>query len=291
MRADLHTHSCASDGRLRPAELVTAAYRVGLNVIAITDHDCVEGIDPALEAARNLSNMTVIPGVEVSTDVPRGEVHILGYFIDHHDPGLLTTLEKLRASRLARAQKMVAKLGELGLPVDWDRVLEFAGDGAIGRPHIAQAMLERCYITSLREAFDKYLGRQGPAYVEREKITPSEAVQLIVKASGLPVLAHPADIEGLEQMIPKLQKAGLIGIEVYYGGYPAKVKGYLASLCQKFNLIPCGGSDYHGLDESNETPLGGVGVPEDGVRQLFALAEERDRIASGVTQPPHQPQY
>ena len=275
MRADLHTHSTVSDGRLSPAELVRAADQVGLDVIAITDHDCVDGIDEALATAKEISSIMVIPGVEVSTDIPKGEVHVLGYFIDHHDPGLLATLERLRDSRCVRAEKMVAKLADLGLSVDWERVQELAGQGAIGRPHIAQAMLECNYITSFKEAFDKYISREGPAYVEREKITPSEAVQLIADARGLPVLAHPADMNNLEQLIPELQKVGLVGIEVYYGNYPPKTNKYLASLADKFGLIACGGTDYHGLDDSNEPPLGSVEVPAESVRHLITLAAKR----------------
>ena len=275
MRADLHTHSNVSDGRLRPAELVRAAARAGLDAIAITDHDCVDGIDEALATAKELSSIMVIPGVEVSTDIPKGEVHVLGYFIDHHDPGLLAILEKLRESRRFRAEKMVTKLAGLGLPIDWERVQELAGQGAIGRPHIAQAMLERNHVTSFREAFDKYISREGPAYVEREKITPSEAVQLIADADGLPVLAHPADISNLEQLIPELQKVGLTGIEAYYGNYPPKTARYLASVSDKFGLIACGGTDYHGLGDSQEPPLGSVLAPAEGVRQLIALARKQ----------------
>jgi len=247
----------------------------GLEVIAIADHDSVEGIAPALKAAQEFPSLKIIPGVEVSTDVPHGEVHILGYFIDYLDPGLIGALERLRNSRRVRAQRMLVKLAGLGIHIEWERVQEIAGSGSIGRPHIAQVMLERGYVLSLKEAFIRYIGREGPAYVEREKMTPPQAVELIVKAKGLPVLAHPADINHLEELIPQLQKAGLVGIEAYYNGYPQKSMRYLASLAHKYGLIASGGSDYHGLEGTNETPLGGVAVPAECVEQLFALAKQR----------------
>ena len=191
----------------------------GLRAIAITDHDSVEGVAPALIAARDCPSLIVIPGVEISTDVPHGEVHILGYFIDHTDPGLAEILKRLRDSRRVRAQRMVAKLANLGIHVSWERVQELAGGGSIGRPHIAQAMFEHGSVPSFKEAFLKYIGRNGPAYVEREKMTPSQAVELLVKTGGLPVLAHPAGIDDLEEFIPELQNAGLVGIEAYYNNY------------------------------------------------------------------------
>jgi len=275
VRIDLHVHSTASDGRLSPKELVTMAVDVGLNVIAITDHDSVEGVAPALIAAQNFPQLKVISGVEVSTDVPHGEVHILGYFIDYRDPELLETLERLRGSRRVRAQKMLAKLSALGIDIEWERVQEIAGVGSIGRPHIAQAMLERGFVESPKEAFVKYIGREGPAYAGREKMTPSEAVELIVKANGLPVLAHPAEIDKLEELIPLLQKVGLVGIEAYYNNYSAKLVKNLASLAHKYGLVASGGSDYHGMEGTSETTLGGVAIPYECVDKLFSLAAEK----------------
>ncbi len=275
MKLDLHLHSTASDGRLTPQQLVVMAADSGLEVIAITDHDSVEGVVPALEAAQQFPRLKVIPGVEVSTDVPHGEIHILGYFIDYCDPELIGVLERLRHSRRIRAQRMLGKLATLGIPIEWERVEKIAGDGSIGRPHIAQAMFERGYVFSLKEAFLKYIGREGPAYVEREKMTPEQAVELLVKAGGLPVLAHPADINQLEELIPRLQKVGLVGIEAYYNGYPSKSCRYLASLASKYGLVASGGSDYHGLEGGNETPLGGVEVPFECMEQLFGLAKQK----------------
>ena len=275
MKMDLHVHSTASDGRFSPQELVSMAARSGLEIIAITDHDSVEGSAPALKTAQEFHPLKVIPGVEVSTDVPHGEVHILGYFLDCSNPELKEALEKLRNSRRVRAQRMLVKLDSLGIKVEWERVQKIAGAGSIGRPHIAQAMLEQGYVFSIKEAFVKYIGRDGPAYVEREKMTPPQAVELIVKAKGLPVLAHPANIDNLEELIPELQKVGLVGLEAYYNNYSRKLIRHLASLAHKYGLIATGGSDYHGLDDISETPLGGVNIPSECAKQLFTIAEQR----------------
>jgi len=170
---------------------------------------------------------------------------------------------------------MIDKLGDLGIHIEWQRVQEIAGGSSIGRPHIAQAMLEKGYITSFKEAFTKYISRDGPAYVEREKITPVGAVELILRANGLPVLAHPFTINDPEMMIIELKAAGLVGIEAYYNSYTTDEISRLVSLADRHNLITTGGSDYHGLDDSNETMIGGVDVPMESAERLIALAEQR----------------
>jgi 3',5'-nucleoside bisphosphate phosphatase len=275
MKLDLHLHSTASDGRLNPEELVRKAAQTGLAVISITDHDSVGGIAPALKAAERHPPLRVIPGVECSTDVPHGEVHILGYFIDYANPELVIKLAAFRNSRKVRAQKMIDKLATMGVSIEWERVEDIAGAGSVGRPHIAQAMLEKGYVSSLREAFSQYIGRDAPAYVEREKMTPEEVVELITSAGGLAVLAHPADIDNLEHLIPRLQRVGLVGLEVYYNNYPPSTVQHLASLAHKHALVATGGSDFHGMDSATETPIGGVAIPREGVERLFALSERR----------------
>ena len=236
----------------------------------------MDGIAPALAAAKAFPRLKVIPGVEISTDVPSGEVHVLGYFIDYTSHKLKATLEKMRHSRQERAHGMVTKLGKLGIHIEWQRVQEIAGSGSIGRPHIAQAMLERGYVASIREAFTKYISRDGPAYVEREKMTPEEAVELLLRTNGLPVLAHPLTISDPETMVIKLKAAGLVGIEAYYNGYTAEEINRLVNL-GRYGLITTGGSDYHGLDDSTETMIGGTDVPIESAEQLIALAEQRTR--------------
>ena len=275
MKVDLHLHTTASDGRLDPGVLVGVAAKKGLSVIAITDHDSIDGIAPALLAAESFPSLRVIPGVEINTDITNGEVHILGYFIDYRNKELERALETLRNSREARARKMIAKLGELGIDVEWQRVKELAGGGSIGRPHIAQAMFERGYIPSFQEAFIKYIGRQGPAYAERERLSPVEAVALVVKSGGLPVLAHPADIADLEELLIELKQAGLVGLEAYYNGYNRKTINRLVDLADKHGLLTSGGSDFHGLESANEIPIGGVDVPLDCAERLIALAQQR----------------
>ncbi len=275
-RVDLHIHSTASDGRLTPAEIIQQAAERGLTYIALADHDTVDGIAPAKVAAQALPQLKVIPGVEISTDIPQGEVHMLGYFIDYTDPELMATLGKFRNSRFRRAQGMVEKLDGLGIHVELQRVQEIAGVSSIGRPHIAQAMLEKGYIASFKEAFTEYLGHDRPAYVEREKMTPAEAVAIIVKAKGLPVLAHPLTFNDPEALTTELKAAGLVGIEAYYDGYTREEINRLLGLAQKHNLIATGGSDYHGLEPDNETAIGGADVPIESAERLIALAKQRN---------------
>lgn len=274
-QVDLHIHSNASDGKLSPEAVVAKAAALGLKVISLTDHDSVDGIPPALKAAAAFPQLTFIPGVEVSTDLADGEAHILGYFIDHTSRELGAALERFRNSRQGRARGMVAKLKDLGVDIDWRRVQAIAGDGAIGRPHIAQAMLEKGYVARFEEAFDKYIGHGGPAYVEREKMTPEEAVVLVRRARGLPVLAHPFTVKDPEAMVIELKKAGLVGIEAYYKDNTAEETGATLDLAEKYGLIATGGTDYHGISDSREVMLGGVEVPLEAAERLIALAEKR----------------
>ncbi len=274
-KVDLHIHSTASDGRLSPAEVVRKSAETGLTVIALADHDTVDGIIPALEAAKTFPWLKVMPCVEISTDVSKGEVHVLGYFIDYTHPELQATLRRMRNSRQERAQGMIAKLRNLGLPIEWERVREIAGGGSIGRPHLAQAMLEKGYIASIKEAFTKYISWDGPAYVKREKMTPGEAAKLILRANGLPVLAHPSTFNDQEAMVIELKASGMVGIEAYYNAYTAEEISRLVSLAERYGLIVTGGSDYHGLDASAETMIGGADVPIESAEQLIALAEQR----------------
>ncbi len=272
MAVDLHVHSNASDGHYNPAELVRLAAKAGLTVIALADHDSTEGIAAALEAARSIPNMTVIPAVEISTDVPHGEAHVLGYFIDYKDPELNESLSKLRESRVFRATRMIAKLFNLGIDIEWRTVLELAGEGSVGRPHIAQAMLKKGYVSSFKEAFDAYIGRDGPAYVEREKMSPEEAVTIIVKAKGLPVLAHPTTAPDVEDLLPRLKNRGLVGLEVYYNPtLPQDIERY-KQLALDFGLIMTGGSDFHGINANFDVPLGQTHIPDECAESLIALA-------------------
>jgi len=274
-RVDLHIHSNASDGKLSPEAIVNLAAELGLKYIALTDHDSVAGIPSALKAARAFPELTFIPGVEISTEVPEGEVHILGYFIDFANQEFGQALEGFRNSRQGRAQGMIAKLGKLGIDIDWARVQAIAGDGSIGRPHIARAMLEKGYITRFEEAFEKYIGHGGPAYVERDKMTPAEAVALVLRARGLPVLAHPFTVTEPEKLVKKLVTTGLVGLEAYYKDASRENVKTMLRLAAQYGLIATGGSDFHGTGENNEVKLGGVDVPLKAAEKLIALAGNR----------------
>jgi predicted metal-dependent phosphoesterase TrpH len=272
IKADLHLHTTASDGRLSPGQLVELAVQKGLNVMAVTDHDTVDGIDAALKAASNLDDISIIPGVEISTDVPGMEVHMLGYFIDFKSNKLIDTLNELRDSRVIRAHSMLDKLDKLGMHIEWDKLKELAGDSVIGRPHIARALLEGGYVNSFAEAFDKYIGRNGPAYVEHKKMTPVEVAKLIIEVNGIPVLAHPDNINNLDEMLGDLKPAGLMGIEVYYGKYTADIINRLLGLAKKYELLTTGGSDYHAFHDERETMIGDINIPEESVRKLYSAA-------------------
>ncbi len=181
---DLHLHTLASDGRLTPTQLVQLAAGQGLKTISISDHDTTDGLAEAFEAAKKFPGLRIIPGIELSADVPGDEVHVLGYFINPADDELQSELTRFREGRVGRAKAMVEKLGELGIRVEWERVQHFAGDGAVGRPHIALALVEAGYCKEPKDAFPEYLGRNGLAYVERVKLTPAEAVGMIRRAGG-----------------------------------------------------------------------------------------------------------
>lgn len=270
--ADLHLHTTASDGRLTPTELMELVVRRGLRAVAVTDHDSTEGLGEALEAASAYPDLRVVPGIELSTDVPGNEIHVLAYYIQYTDPGVQERLARFREGRLDRARKMVEKLGALGVEIEWDRVQAIAGEGAVGRPHLALAMLEKGYIKEPREAFDAYIGRNGPAYVEREKLTPVQAVELIRDWGGAAVIAHPGWMSDLDPTLEELKRAGLVGMEVYYAQYSPEQIGELAAVAANHGLLACGGSDYHGLGNTGEPLPGNMGPPLDTVDRLRELA-------------------
>jgi predicted metal-dependent phosphoesterase TrpH len=170
---------------------------------------------------------------------------------------------------------MVEKMAELGKPVAWESVQSFAGEGAVGRPHIARALVEAGHVSSVNEAFDLYLSRNGPAYVERERLTPIEVVEMLTAARGLPTLAHPRELDNLEDLLAKLKSAGLVGMEVYYQDYSADDVERLRVLAERFGLLPLGGSDYHGLGGTQQREPGDIPLPDEPVARLLTLARER----------------
>ena len=276
VEVDLHLHTSFSDGNLSPGELVRLCGERGLKVIAITDHDSTEGVSEALRAAENLGQMAIIPGIELSADVPRAEVHLLGYFVDRMDPSLQRTLRELRDGRDDRARAMVRKLRSLGVDITWERVEEISGGGAIGRPHIAQALVEGGYVNYPKDAFDRYLGRNGPAYIERAKLTPADAIEIVLHNGGVPVLAHPTyvipephdDFNAIRRTASDLKDAGLVGMEVHYKDYSRQQVESLATIARDLDLIPCGGSDYHASGNPGEPEPGAAGPPMETVTRL-----------------------
>ena len=272
-RVDLHLHTTVSDGALQPEELVKAAASVGIRVMAVTDHDSVDGIHEAERAASALP-IEVIPGIEVSASREADEIHILGYLFDADDPDLRQTLSRLQEGRVAQARAMVERLGALGCPLDWDRVMAIAKGSSIGRPHIAKALVERGYVESVNEAFLRFLKRGGPGYVEGRKLLPQEAVSLISAAGGVASLAHPIIVGAsdyrldLTRLLPDMAEAGLQGIEAYYKGYTPEITTTLLALATRYRLVPTGGSDFHGGGVVADAELGAVEVPWETVGRL-----------------------
>jgi len=279
--ADFHCHSTFSDGRLSPTQLVDLAYRNGVRIFAMTDHDIVDGLPDAFEAAGRYPDFTLIPGIEMSTDVPGNEVHILGHFIDWHDEPFLRRLDLLQESRLNRAREMVEKLVTLGKPVTWEAVEAFAGEGAVGRPHIALALMDAGHVSTINEAFDLYLSRNGPAYVERDRLSPEKVVALLLSVGGIATLAHPRELYAsgnLDALLATLKRAGLTGMEVYYQDYlPAEIET-LHAIASRFELIPLGGSDYHGLGGPQQREPGNIPLPLEPVDAYLAVARERGAL-------------
>jgi len=256
---DMHVHTTASDGADKPGEVVARARRLGLEALAVTDHDTLEGIEPAMAAGR-LYRVEVVPGIELSTMYGNGELHVLGYLMDLHCRDFLDRISLFRCYRVGRIKKMVSKLNELGIPVDLERVMAISGSGSVGRPHLAAAMVEIGAVADIAEAFDKYIGTECPAYVPRFKMEPVEAVRLILAAGGIPVLAHPG-LSNSSELIPYLAREGLIGLEAYHPAHSWELSAYYCRLAEEYGLITTGGSDYHGKEHREGAELGMRTVP------------------------------
>jgi hypothetical protein len=242
---DLHTHTIASDGTLRPRELVAEAAKRGVRVLAVTDHDSTEGLAEAIEEARRHPPLTIVPGIEINCDVEGAEIHILGYCMDYEAPWFQEFCRAQREERRARVYRMAERLAALGMPIDVERVFALVQEGSAGRPHVARVMVERGYVKTVREAFDKYLAADKPAHVPRKKLTPEDAVRLLRRAGGVPVFAHPG-LSDRDELVPALVAAGLMGIECYYSEHSATQRGAYVDLCRRYDLVATGGSDFHG---------------------------------------------
>ena len=263
---DLHTHSLCSDGALSPADLVRRAAGRGVRVLALSDHDTLAGLAEAVATGEGLG-VRLISASELNTESEWGDAHVLGYFIDPTDAALEERLRSLRENRGRRVELMVQKLNQLGYGVSLDRVLEIAQGGALGRPHLAEALLEKGYVHSYDEAFDTILAKSSPAYVARVGLTPLEAVELVRRHGGVPSLAHPGTVVGLEALLPKMVAVGLAGIEAYYGEHSPELTERCLALARTHGLVPTGGSDFHGRGEHG-VDLGAVFVPPETIQML-----------------------
>lgn len=269
MPADLHLHSIYSDGSFTPSELVEMAARKGIDTIALSDHDTIEGINEMIAAAR-LRDIEVIPAIEFSTSQDGVEIHILGYYIDFNSRTFLEEVKRLFDQRLKRSEMMVEKLNRLGVEISFQDVKEIAGDKYVGRPHIARAMKKAGYIKEIGEAFtDQYIGNGGRAYVGREKISPREAIEIIRKNGGIAVLAHPFFVNGGDSLDKKsielLAEDGLEGLEVFHSRHSQEVSGYYLKIAEELGLLVTGGSDFHG-ESSPDVKIGDVLLADEYVR-------------------------
>jgi len=243
-----------------------------LTAIALTDHDTVDGIEAAVRRGAE-KRLEVVPGIEFTTERPAAEIHILGYYIEHRNPRLLGTLEKIQQDRVARIYKIVGKLKELNVVLDPEEVLALSGRKVPGRPHVARALVKKGLVADFKEAFNRYLDDRSPAYVPHFKLSPEDAIALITEAGGIPVFAHPGT-SCCDDVLPGLVKSGLRGLEAFYATYrPDQVKRYL-DLAQKYGLLVTGGSDFHGLDSGREVKLGEFSLPDE---YLGALKDEHLR--------------
>jgi 3',5'-nucleoside bisphosphate phosphatase len=254
---DFHLHSTASDGANSPEAVVATAVQAGLRAIALTDHDTIEGIAAARNAAA-ATGLELVPGVELSAYEGEEETHILGLHIDRLDE-LRDSLAVFRVARRDRAIEIVRRLNELGVRITFEDVLAVAGDAALGRPHVARAMVENGWAMDLRDAFDRYLGAGRPAYLDKRRIRIAEAIELVHRCGGIAVLAHPGS-EGTQQRIGAMKSMGIDGVEVIHPSHSAEDRARLLALTTHFGLVPSGGSDSHGSTDGIRV-VGSMKVP------------------------------
>lgn len=272
---DLHVHTTFSDGLFTPEQVVAEAKRLGLAAVAITDHDSVEGVERAIAAGRKLK-VEVVPGAELSTNVSGVDVHLLAYLFNYKAPVVKSFFAEVRQKRVERAEKMVMRLRELGVKVEISRVMELAGDGAVGRPHVAQAIVEAGGTATISEAFSRYIGYDGPAYFPKMRLTPLQVVDFIHRHDGLVVIAHPATY-GNDDLVYTAIAAGADGIEVWHPDHDKASVEHYQELAQKNGLLVTGGSDCHGGRKAGMVYLGSLTVPYSCLAQLRRLAARNSR--------------
>ena len=256
--ADLHIHTIASDGADTVREALEEARKVNLSAISITDHDSVDSLPEAALLAPEYM-IELIPGVELSVDLGDAEMHLLGYFIDYKNKALLKCLSRLRDIRAGRAERMLKKLEEMGFPLEMETLLPGQMSGAIGRLHIAQGLFRAGYVKSVAEAFKRYIGNNGPANIPKMKLTREEALELIIRAGGVPVMAHPKQLNR-DELIPELIDLGLAGLEAYYPSHSRFTTNHYVELARHYGILATGGSDCHGANKDNVV-MGDIRVP------------------------------
>jgi len=272
--ADLHLHSNFSDGALSPEQIVIEANRLGFAAISITDHDILDGIEPALSAGEQYG-VEIIPGVELSAELDGEEIHMLGYYMNWLDQQFQEKLQEFRDTRYTRAMRIVDKLNQLGVEIEYDDVLKQADTNSVGRPHVAAALLERGHVATISEAFYRFLGDDGPAYMPKQKLSPAEAIAMILDAGGVPILAHPGGLQ--QHIIPELVSSGLMGLEAFHPGHSSQISDHLCNLARQYNIVITGGSDCHGL--KYRMAMGIVKLP---YKHVDALKEARDFISQNL---------
>ncbi len=270
--ADLHSHTYYSDGSDSPRKLVEYAKKARLTALAVTDHDILDGLPEAAEAAREYG-IELLQGIEMSAALGDADVHVLGLLIELNHAPLLEFLAVQRERRLQRMHGMVAKLQGIGLAITVDDVMACAGKGTMGRPHVAEALFRRGHVASLREAFDRFLGGKGPAFVPGSTTEPSVVIDLIRQAGGIPVLAHPVYLKN-DALIEQFRDQGLVGLEVYHSSHDAGTVRRYEQLAKRLGLLPTGGSDYHGGSKEG-VPVGTAVVPYVFVEALKKWKAER----------------
>jgi predicted metal-dependent phosphoesterase TrpH len=268
---DLHVHTTYSDGKFSPEEVVRKAIELGLRAIAVTDHDCVNGIPPTIEAARG-TELEIVPGVEISAAKNETEIHILGYFINWQDPFLLEIFRKMRENRAERMKKMIHLLHLRGIDIDADKVFAAVSEGTAGRLHLARVMTEENITRDEQEAFDRYIGDGKPCHVRHKRLDYRKAIDIIRKAGGVPVLAHPGTM-GRDEHIPSYVQAGLRGIEVFHSDHQPLASDKYLALAKEYGLIMTGGSDCHGI-KKGRVLIGKVKVGYEVVENLRREAEK-----------------
>ncbi len=265
-KADLHLHTSYSDGALLPAELISRAKEAGLSVIGITDHDTVNAVDEAIAFGRE-HGIEVVPGVELSASLDDAEIHILGYFINYHEPSLLDALAIFREERLKRVERIVNKLNRMNIPLRLESVLAASTGESVGRPHVAAAMVNGGHAETYYQAFNKYLGDGRPAYEKKMNFTPEETIQLIAKAGGLSFLGHPGHIVQ-EETVLRMIKAGLDGVEVIHPSHSPDLVQYYRGIVNEYCLLESGGSDFHGGQKGDDNVLGHFTIPLETVQVM-----------------------